>query len=101
MNAARSSAQIIPLPSAAAEPVRQKNGPGRRPRHTNIITSHRWQFGHTRPRPKPSKENYQTDVQKELADALSFLQTHERIYKRALDDFRLLQQRARKNGGAA
>lgn len=92
------SAQIIPLPGAATQPVQQKNGPGRRPRHSNIIGAYRWHFGHARP--KASKEAHQAALQSELQYAHKYFQTCERIYQDARSQFLLAQQRA-KNGSAA
>ncbi len=40
----RISAQIIPLPTAALQPVQQQRGPGRRP--SSIVNLRRWKCDH-------------------------------------------------------
>lgn len=83
----RLSAQVIPLPGAASEPVQQKRGPGRRP--ANIINLHYWRLDHTQPKQTP-----QVDFQTELENARSILQTFDRLFQGARRDFQLAQQRA-------
>lgn len=83
------SAQIIFLPTAASQPVIQKNGPGRRPLNSNIINLHRWKFG----RVIVAKVQGDT-IQSSLEQSLAYLQTCEFLFKDARGQYLAAQQRA-------
>lgn len=85
----RTSAHVIPLPTAAQQPVQQKRGPGRRPSH--IINLCRWKWNRTM-----VAQVQQVAVQSDLEQARKFLTTCERIYQDARSQFLVAQQRAAK-----
>lgn len=86
---ARTSAHIIPLPTAAQQPVQQKRGPGRLPSH--IINLCRWKSS------RPAVVTvHQAVVPNELEQARQFLATCERLYQDARSQFLVAQQRTAK-----
>lgn len=64
----RTSAQIIPLPTAALQPVQQQRGPGRRP--SSIINLRRWKCDNVL-----SVKAQRVTAQNSLEQARSYMQT--------------------------
>lgn len=83
----RTSAQIIPLPTAALQPVLQKNGPGRRP--SSIINLRRWKCDHIL-----SVRAQRVTAQSSLEQARSYMQTCEFLFQEARGQYLVAQQQA-------
>jgi|GEM_PF-3168598 len=85
----RTSAQIIPLPTAALQPVQQQRGPGRRP--SSIINLRRWKCDNVL-----SIKAQRVTAQSSLENSRSYMQTCEYLLQDARGQYLVAQQQVKK-----